>query len=134
VDRLACHRSPAGRRGAVERVWVLPVPLSAVGVGVVRHHVQEPVLEEVQRAVVGSAKVLTSLDHLVENGLNPRAAGDGAEDTADRALPFAHLLELASELDIVGGHTGHLLSLWPRGACGLGESRSDQPPASVRAG
>jgi hypothetical protein len=32
-------------------------------------------------------------------------------------LLFAHILELASELGVVGGHAGHLCSLGPGGAC-----------------
>jgi hypothetical protein len=114
VDRLPCHRRPAGGRRSVESVWMLSVPLSTVGVGVVRHHVEEPVLEKVQGAVVGPAEPFAGFDHLVENGLNPCAAGDGAEDTADRALLLAQVLELASEL-VVGGRAGHLRSLGPGG-------------------
>jgi hydrogenase/urease accessory protein HupE len=52
-----------------------PVPLNTLGVGVARHHVQEPVLGKAQGAVVGPAEPLTGLDHLVENGLDSRAAG-----------------------------------------------------------
>ena len=77
---------------------------------------QEPVLEEVEGAVVGPAEPLTGFDHLVEHGLDPRASSDGSEDTADRPLLFAHVLELASELGVVGGHAGHLRSLGPGGA------------------
>ena len=87
-------RRPAGCCGSVESVWMVPVPLGSVGGGVVRHHLQEPVLEQVEGAVLGPAEPLAGFDHLVENGLDPRTAGDGAEDTADRALLFAHVLEL----------------------------------------
>lgn len=75
---------------------------------------QEPVLEKVQGAVVGPAEPLTCFNHLVENGLDSRAAGDGAEDTAARALLFAHVLQLASELGVVRGQAGHLGSLGAR--------------------
>ena len=101
MDRLSCDRRPAGCCGSVESVWMVPVPLGSVGGGVVRHHLQEPVLEQVEGAVLGPAEPLAGFDHLVENGLDPRTAGDGAEDTADRALLFAHVLELASELRVV---------------------------------
>ena len=45
VDRLTCHRRPAGPRRSVESVWVLFVPLGGVGVGVLRDQVQVPALE-----------------------------------------------------------------------------------------
>ena len=95
---------------------MLSVPLSTPGIGVVRHHVQEPVLEKVQRGVIGPAEPLAGFEHLVENGLDPRVVGDSAEDTADRALLLAHVLELASALGVVGGHAGHLPSLKTGGA------------------
>jgi hypothetical protein len=52
---------------------MLSVRLSTLGIGVVRHHVQEPVFEKVQGAVIGPAEPLTGFDHLVENGLDARA-------------------------------------------------------------
>ena len=113
MDRLAYHRRPTGGRRSVESVRMFSVPLGSVGVGMVRHHLQEPVLEQVQSAVVGPAQPLTGLDHLVQNGLDPRAADDRAEDTADRPLLFAHVLELANELGVVERYTGHLGSLEP---------------------
>jgi hypothetical protein len=115
VNRFTCHGRPAGGRRSVESMWMLPVPFGGLGVRVVRNRVQEPVLEQVEGAIVGPAEPLTRLDHLVENRLDPRAPSDGAEDAADRAVPFAQVLELASELSVVGGHPGHLLSLGPAG-------------------
>ena len=100
MDRLS---ATAARPAAVvrSRACGWSVPLGSVGGGVVRHHLQEPVLEQVEGAVLGPAEPLAGLDHLVENGLDPRTAGDGAEDAADRALLFAHVLELTSELRVV---------------------------------
>jgi hypothetical protein len=115
VDRFACHRRPAGGRRSVEGVRMLYVPVSRVGIGVMRDHVQELVLEQVEGAVVGSAEPLTGFDHLVENGLDTGAAGDRAEDTADRPLLFAHVLELPSELGVIERYAGHLGSLGPGG-------------------
>ena len=101
VDGLTRHRRPAGGRRSVESMGMLSVPLGTLGVGVGSHYVQEPVLEQVERPVIGPAEALTGFDHLVEHGLDPSAAGDGAEDSANRALLFAHVLELASELGVV---------------------------------
>ena len=50
------------------------------------------------------------------HGLEPARAGDRAEDAADRALLLAQVLELTSELGVVGGHAGHLPSLETGGA------------------
>jgi hypothetical protein len=115
VDRLTFHRRPPSARRSVKSMGMLYVPLSTLGVGVVRDRAQEPVLEKVQGAVVGSAEPLTGFYDLVQDGLDPRAADDGAEDTADRALLFAHVVELASELGVVERYTGHLGSLGPGG-------------------
>jgi hypothetical protein len=75
LDGLTCHRRPAGARCSVESMGMLSVPLNTLGASVGRHHVQEPVLEKVQGAVVGPAEPLTYFNHLVENGLDSRAAG-----------------------------------------------------------
>jgi hypothetical protein len=48
--------------------------------------VKESVLEEPERSVIGVAESSAGLDHLVENRLEPRSAGDGAKDPADRLL------------------------------------------------
>ena len=114
VDGLTCHRRPAGARRSVESMGMLSVPLNTLGMGVGRHHVQKPVLEKVQGAVVGPAEPLTGFNHLLENGLDSLATRYGAEDIADRALLFAHVLELASEFGVVRGHAGHLGSLGVR--------------------
>src|SRR4029450_750539 len=108
-------RRPAGGRRSVECVRMLSVPLSRVGVGVVCHNVQEPLLQQVEGAVVGSAQPLAGFDHLVENGLNTGALGDCAEDSADRPLLFAPVLALPSELGVVERYAGHLGSLGPGG-------------------
>jgi hypothetical protein len=50
---------------------MLPVVLSALCFGVVRCDVKEPLLEEIERAVIGFAEPLASLDDLVENRLDP---------------------------------------------------------------
>lgn len=93
---------------------MLSVVLGTIRGRVMGHHVEEPVLEKVERAVIGLAEPLAGLDHLVENRLDPCATGDGAQNIADRALLFAEVLELASEFCVVGGHAGHLGSLGAR--------------------
>ena len=116
LDRLTSQRRAASGCRSVESVWMLSVPFSRVGGGVVRNHVQEALLEDTEGAVVGPAQSLTGFGHLVEHGLDPGAAGDCAEDTADRLLLFAHIFELASELGVVGGNPGHPPSLGRGGA------------------
>ena len=66
---------------------------------------------EVQGAVVGPAEPLAGVDHLVENGLDSRAAGDGAKDTADCVLLRTEILELTSKLRIAGRLAAHSRSL-----------------------
>ena len=113
------RRSTAARPAAVVRsracgCWLSYSPPPASGV--VRRHVQEALLEQVERAVLGPAEPLAGLDDLVQHRLDPRAAGDGAQDAADRALLLAQILDLASELCVVGGHAGHPRSLGPAAA------------------
>jgi hypothetical protein len=64
----------------------------------VRAEVEEPVLEQPQRAVVGPTESLAGLRHLLEHGLQPARACDRAKDLADRVLPLAYILELLDEL------------------------------------
>jgi hypothetical protein len=70
--------------------------------------VQEFLLEEVERAVIGLAESFAGLDHLVEDRLESLRAGDGPKDAADRALLLARVLEPAGELGVVRypGHPG----------------------------
>ena len=86
VDRLTGDRGPAGGRRSVESMRMLSVVLSTLCLGVVRRHVQEALLEEVERAVIGLAEPFAGLDHLVEDRLDPCAAGNSAKDIADRVL------------------------------------------------
>ena len=61
--------------------------------------------------MVGPAEPLAGLDDLVEHRLDARAARDGAENAADRALLFAQVLDLASELGIAMRRGVHARSL-----------------------
>ena len=89
-------------------------------------------LEQVEGAVVGLTQPLTGFDYLVEDGLDTGAAGDvRAEDAADRALLFAHVLELAGELGVVRGNPGHPPSFrarWCAVSPGMAMSTSLRPP------
>ena len=80
---------------------MLPVVLGTLRLGAVRRYMEEPVLEQVERAVIGPAESLAGHHPHVEDRLDPSAAGDGAQDPPDRALLFADVHELASELGIV---------------------------------
>jgi hypothetical protein len=77
----------------------------------VRCRVEESLLEKPERAVIGVAESPARLDDLVENRLEPRRAGNGAKDAADRLLLRAGVLELTSKLRGVGGRAGHSRSL-----------------------
>jgi hypothetical protein len=77
----------------------------------VRAQMQKPVLEKPDGPVVSLAKSSTGLGHLVENGLEPGRAGDGAHDTADRALLLPHILELAGDVRAVLRNVSHSGSL-----------------------
>src|SRR4029450_3959884 len=75
---------------------------------VVGGRLQKIVLEEPERAVIGFAEPLAGLDDFVENRLDSRTSGHGAEDAADCALLLPEILELTS---LVLGVMGHAISL-----------------------
>ncbi len=69
VHRFPCDGRAAGGRRPVERMRMLGVVLDGFGEAVVRSRVEKPVLEEVERTLVGLRQPLAGLDHLVENRL-----------------------------------------------------------------
>src|SRR4029450_4498342 len=89
-----------------------------------------PAPAQPERAVIGFAEPLAGLDDFVENRLDSRTSGHGAEDAADCALLLPEILELTS---LVLGVMGHAISL-SRGALtsNLRELpvRAQTPPAS----
>ena len=102
MDGPTLDSRPAGGRRSVEGMWMLPVVRSRLRCAGVRGRVEEPVLEQPERTVVGVAEALAGRDHLVEHGFEPCGPSDGPQDAADRALLRTKVFELASELCVVG--------------------------------
>jgi hypothetical protein len=106
--------APAGRRRAVDGMWMLEVVLRARGLALVRPQVQETVLQQPKRPVVGLAQSPARLGHLLENRLQPGRASDSAENAADRALLLPHVLEFTGEVRAVPDDASHSFSLGRR--------------------
>jgi hypothetical protein len=70
-------------------MWMVPVILGTPRLTVVRRHTKQPLIEQIERAVVGAAEPPTGLDDLVENRLQPGRTRDRSKDTTDRALLLA---------------------------------------------
>ena len=108
VDGSARHSRAAGCRRSIEGVRMLPV----IGGrrnrrGLIRDKVKQAVLEQKQRAVVGTAESLHGLDYLVENRLKPGRASDRPQDPADRPLLLARVLELTRKVRVRGPDAAH---------------------------
>jgi hypothetical protein len=114
VDRPALDRHAAGQRRPVDGVRMLSVVLRCILLAVVSDRLEEVAFEEPERAGVGLAEPPGRLGHLVEDRLEPRAAGDFPENAADRALLLANVCELTRELGLVGNRSFDLPSLRTR--------------------
>jgi hypothetical protein len=78
MDRFPLESGTARGRRSIEGVRMLPVVLRALRRAVMDSQVEEFVLEEPERPVVGVAKSSAGLDHLLENRLEPRGLSDGS--------------------------------------------------------
>src|SRR5215218_125842 len=75
---------------------------------------EEFLVEEIKRAVIGIAEPPGGFDDLVQHRLQPARTGDGAQDATDGALLLAEILELARGVVVVAGRAGHGAQLRPR--------------------
>ena len=107
VDGSARHRRTAGTRRPVERMWMVTLVVHGLRRAAIRRQSENGVIQEIESTVVRAAEAPGRLNHLVEDGLQPGGASDSAEDTADRALLLAELLELTFEPRLVSGHRRH---------------------------
>jgi hypothetical protein len=83
---------------------------------------QETALEEPEGPVVGMAKSPARLGYLLENRLQPGRASDNAENAADRALLFPHVLEFMGEVRVAPDGASHSFSLGPSAVRGRDEA------------
>jgi hypothetical protein len=74
---------------------------------------EEPILKEPQRPVVGSAQSPARLDHLIEHRLESCRARDRAKDGPNRALLFAQILHHTTEVRVARFRVNHSRSLSP---------------------
>jgi hypothetical protein len=72
--------------------------------------VEELLVQEIERPVVGVTDSSACFDDLVQTGCSPGRTGGGAEDATDRALLLTEILELARSV-LVAARSG-----WPWGA------------------
>ena len=110
VHGLAGDRRAAGSRAPIESVRILSVVLGALRLAVIRREMWEPLVKEVERAVVGGTKSPTGLDDLIQDWLQSGRTSDSTEDGANRVLLLAKVLELTRDLDVVAGSSGHARS------------------------
>jgi hypothetical protein len=113
VNGLTRERRPTRSGRPVESVRVSSVVLRSRGVNVECHGVQEPLVEQVEHAIFGLAESFASLDHLVEDRLQPGRAGHCMQYAADRPLLLECVLEPASELGLMC-NPAHARSLEPK--------------------
>src|SRR5436190_1406031 len=69
MNGLLHHGYSAGDRRAVEPMWMLAVMPTRLGAALMGNRVQDPVSEQPERAVIGSAESAAGLDYLVEDRL-----------------------------------------------------------------
>ena len=127
LDGPSLDGRTAGRRAPIDSMRMIEVVLRPLGLTMVCPHVQDTVLKEPERPMVGLAQSPARLGHLLENRLQPGTPSDRAENAADRVLLLTHVLELMGEVRAVPRAAGHSFSLSRRRAPPGGRS-GRRPP------
>ena len=91
---------------------MFPVVGGALRLSMVCSGVEQTVLEQPERSMVGVAEPSAGFDDLVKHRLQPGGLRHGPENAADRALLLAEILELTSQLRVIPAGNSHLKSLF----------------------
>src|SRR5262245_55315373 len=107
VHRLTCDSGPARPGRPIESMRMIPVVRGTRRIAFIRRHIEELMLEEIERAVIGGAESSGRFDDLIKDRLQPGRTSDSAQDAADRALVLTQLLELTSSISVGAGPTSY---------------------------